>query len=82
MSIAQPPTGSGAAGSRKVRRLFWQALSRCQGAATAIKTISDEEGKSALETALGDDGAELDTAYAALKTLILALDPEAEVADL
>jgi hypothetical protein len=66
----------------RIRTMFCRDLAASLVAAQKLRQAVARHGKSAIETALGADGAELDTAYAALKTYILTLDPTADVPDL
>lgn len=76
------PLTQSSAMAQRVRRLF--ALERDTALVTAerIRRTVQGVGRSNINTELGDDAAELTAAYAALKTFILALDPDAEVPDL
>jgi hypothetical protein len=82
MNIAKKPTPGGSARLRSVRRQLFQIKLNCEQAAKRIRADVAATGKPQLETELAGDAAELDAAYAALKTLILALDPAADVPDL
>jgi hypothetical protein len=66
----------------RVRRLFAMERDNAMAAADRIRRTVVRVGRGNVDTELGDDAAELVTAYAALKTFILALDPDAEVPDL
>lgn len=68
--------------TRRVRRLFAMERDNALAAAERIRRSIQAVGRSNIDTELGDDAAELITAYAALKAFILTLDPDAEVPDL
>lgn len=73
-----------AAGSaNQVRMLLVRDLEASKRTADRIyRTVTQGGGKGPVKGALGADGNDLDTIYAALKTYILALDPTADVPDL
>lgn len=74
--------GSPEMASNQIRRLFLQQLEQAKLAAKRIHKGVTTHGRRSLVAALGDDGDDLDAAYAALKTMIVALDPAATVPDL
>lgn len=76
------PTLTADVAAVRVRRQFGQATASITQALNQIKRLSDTVGNAELVTALGDDGADLATTYAAFKTFLLTVDPDANVEDL
>lgn len=68
--------------ANRVRRMFSDHLEQAKLSAEQIRLLVSRSGLQALQAELGDDGAQLVPTYNALKTCILALDPDAEVPDL
>lgn len=52
----------------RTRRNFGRAVNQLGQACRMIKRLSDDTGKAELISALGDDGADLESTYAAFKT--------------
>jgi len=77
-----PPAMTAEVAATRVRRQFGQAAAGVQQALNQIKRLSDTVGNAELVTALGDDGDDLATTYAAFKTFLLSVDPDANVEDL
>ena len=77
--VTQRPEPADPQSVKKLKRQASSVLAAAQISASRIKMCSDEVGKAQLESDLGGDSAELVALYGALSTLILALDPDADV---
>jgi len=82
MNIAKKPAGGETPRLQNVKRQLHQCCRHVAGVAKRLKSNVDAGGKSLMETELAGDSAELEAAYAVLKTLITTLDPTATVPDL
>ena len=76
------PESPGEAATIRIRRLLVNERDSAMATADRICRTVTGVGRADLDTDLGADAADLVTVYAALKTFILTLDPDAEVPDL
>ena len=82
MNIVSMPLPTDEPGVHKVKRVLNTTLHHMRRTVVTIKTHSDTVGKATLEAELGADAAELEAAYNALRTAILALDDTLTIPDL
>jgi hypothetical protein len=77
-----PPELTADMAANRVRRQFGMATNNLTQTLNQIKRLSDTVGKAELIAALGDDGADFESTYAAFKTFLLSVDEDANVSDL